>query len=59
MKVVQRSDDLKAELFASDPATYADPAGTLTAAEITVEYDKEVKLRHIKLWQIKYQISQD
>ena len=33
------SDDLKAELFASDPATYADPAGTLTAAEIT-EYDK-------------------
>lgn len=31
--------DLKAELYAADPATYADPTGTLTTAEIA-EYNE-------------------
>ena len=33
------SEDLKAELFAFDSVTYANPSGTLTAAQIA-EYDK-------------------
>ncbi|QKF68066.1 flagellar hook protein, epsilonproteobacterial variant [Arcobacter venerupis] len=37
--VTSASDSLKAELFADDPVTYADPTGTLTPAQIAV-YDK-------------------
>jgi flagellar hook protein FlgE len=37
--VTSASDALKAELYADDPVTYADPTGTLTSAEIAI-YDK-------------------
>lgn len=37
--VTSASDSLKAELYADDPVTYADPTGTLTPAQIAV-YDK-------------------